>query len=130
MDDTIREALVRKQKKHKQSNRDLIRLQLVKVLELIAKNGTFSRSHGVIDENTESLAPIFIQYISGTRELLETESEKDQLMIIKDIKNHFIGFIKELVSSFPLDKRRTLIRKELRRNLFNLFASWAGRLVF
>ena len=29
--------------------------------------------------------------------------------------------------SFPLDKRRTLIRKELRKNLFNLFAGWAGR---
>jgi hypothetical protein len=31
------------------------------------------------------------------------------------------------VLSFPLDKRRTLIRKELRKNLFNLFAGWAGR---
>ena len=78
---------------------------------------------------TESLAPIFIEYISGARELLETESEKDSAVIIKDIKIHFIGFIKELVSSFPLDKRRTLIRKELRRLLFNLFASWAGRYV-
>jgi hypothetical protein len=37
------------------------------------------------------------------------------------------GFIQELVLSFPLDKRRTLIRKELRKNLFNLFAGWAGR---
>ena len=39
----------------------------------------------------------------------------------------FQGFIQELVLSFPLDKRRTLIRKELRKNLFNLFAGWAGR---
>jgi hypothetical protein len=46
-----------------------------------------------------------------------------------DNKNLFFlqGFIQELVLSFPLDKRRTLIRKELRKNLFNLFAGWAGR---
>ena len=32
-------------------------------------------------------------------------------VVVKDIKIHFIGFIRELVGSFPLDKRRTLIRK-------------------
>ena len=64
----------------------MLRLQLVRVFELIAKNGSFARSHGVIDENTESLAPIFIEYISGVRELLEIESDKDTTNIFKDIK--------------------------------------------
>ena len=125
--DYIREALDKRAERRKKRNRDLLRLQLVRVFELIAKNGTFSRAHGVIDENTESLAPIFIEYISGVRDLLEAESDKDSALIIKDIKAHFIGFIKGLVDSFPLDKRRTLIRKEPRRNLFNLFAGWSGR---
>ena len=55
----------------------------MRVFELIAKNGSFARSHGVIDENTESLAPIFIEYISGVRELLEIESDKDTGIIFK-----------------------------------------------
>ena len=52
MNDFIREALDRKQQRRSRRNRDPFRLQLVKVFELIAKNGTFSRSYGVIDENT------------------------------------------------------------------------------
>ena len=52
MNDFIREALDRKPERRRRRNRDPFRLQLVKVFELIAKNGTFSRSHGVIDENT------------------------------------------------------------------------------
>ena len=36
---------------------------------------------------------------------------KDSSIIIKDIKIHFIGFIRELIGSFPLDKQRMLIRK-------------------
>ncbi len=52
MNDFIREALERKPERRRRRNRDPFRLQLVKVFELIAKNGTFSRSHGVIDENT------------------------------------------------------------------------------
>ena len=127
MQEFIREALDRKPERRRRRNRDMLRLQLVRVFELIAKNGTFSRCQGVIDENTESLAPIFIEYISGVRDLLDTESDKDSTIIIKDIKVHFIAFIKELVSSFPLDKRKTLIRKELRKNLFYLFAGWSGR---
>ena len=73
--------------------------------------------------------PIFIEYIDGVRGFLETETDKDQQLsipIVKEIRIHFLGFIRHLIASFQLDKRRTLIRKELRRNLFNLFASWSG----
>ena len=128
--DLIREAIDRRQQKRERGRRrDTLRLQLVRVFELIAKRGTFSRSSGVIDENTESLNPIFIEYIDGVRGFLETETDKDQqlsISIVKEIRIHFLGFIRNLIASFQLDKRRTLIRKELRRNLFNLFASWSG----
>ena len=106
--------------------RDVLRLQLVKVFEIAAKQGTFSRAVGVIDDKTDSLSSIFIEYIDGVRQFLELETDKD-VPLLKDIKIHFLGFIRSLISSFPLDKRRTLIRKDLRRHLFNLFAGWSGR---
>jgi len=125
--DFIREVIDRKtERRERRRRRDLLRLQLVKVFELIAKNKTFSRAHGVIDENTESLAPTFTDYIDGVRLYLEVETEKD-VPILNEIKIHFASFIRHLVSSFPLDRRMTLIRKELRKNLFNLFGSWAGK---
>jgi len=125
--DYIKEAIDRRtESRTRRRRRDALRLQLVKVFEIVAKQGTFSRAFGVIDDNTDSLAPIFIDYIDGVRQFLELESDKD-VPIFKEIKIHFLGFIRQLVGSFPLDKRRTLIRKELRRHLFNLFAGWSGR---
>ena len=125
--DFIQEALEKKPERRRRRNRDLLRLQLVRLFELISRHGTFSRSNGVVDEGTESLAMIFIECISGVRDLLEIDVDKDSTGTIKDIKVHFIGFIVELTGSFVLEKRSTLIPKKLRQQLFNLFAGWSGR---
>ena len=125
--DFMKEAIDRKpENRNRKRRRDALRLQLVKVFEISAKQGTFSRTVGVIDDKTDSLASVFIDFIDGIRQFLELETDKD-IPILKDIKIHFLGFIKHLIASFPLDKRRTLIRKDLRRHLFNLFAGWSGR---
>ena len=125
--DYMKEMVDRKPEyKTRKRRRDALRLQLVKVFEIAAKQGTFSRAVGVIDDKTDSLTALFIDCIDGVRQFLEMETDKD-IPIFKDIKIHFLGFIKHLIASFPLDKRRTLIRKDLRRHLFNLFAGWSGR---
>ena len=46
---------------------------------------------------------------------------------VKEIKSHFAIFIRQLIGSFSLEQRRNLLKKDLRRNLFYLFASWAGK---
>merc|ERR1719422_1634964 len=126
--DYMKEAIDRKQEgRHRKRRRDALRLQLVKVFEIAAKQGTFSRAVGVIDDKTDSLTALFIDYIDGVRQFLEIPESDKEVPILKDIKIHFLGFIKHLIASFPLDKRRTLIRKDLRRHLFNLFAGWSGR---
>ena len=126
--DYMKEAIDRKpENRNRRRRRDALRLQLVKLFEIAAKEGTFSRAQGVIDDKTDSLAPIFIDYIDGVRQFLELTAEDKDVPILKEIKIHFLGFLRQLVASFPLDKRRTLIRKELRRHLFNLFAGWSGR---
>ena len=55
-------------------------------------------------------------------ELSATVSES-----VKEIKSHFAIFIRQLIGSFSLEQRRNLLKKDLRRNLFYLFASWAGK---
>jgi hypothetical protein len=86
----IREAVDRKpeNRARRRRTRDSLRLQLVRMFELIARHGTFSRARGVIDDNTDSLALIFLDYLGGVRELLEMEADKD-IPIVKDIKIHF-----------------------------------------
>ena len=127
MQEYVKEAIDRKpENRNRKRRRDALRLQLVKVFEIAAKQGTFSRAVGVIDDKTDSLASLFTDYIDGIRQFLEPDTDKD-IPILKDIKIHFLGFIRHLIASFPLDKRRTLIRKDLRRNLFTLFAGWSGR---
>ena len=86
----IREAVDRKpeNRARRRRTRDSLRLQLVRMFELIARHGTFSRARGVIDDNTDSLALIFLDYLGGVRELLEIEADKD-IPIVKEIKIHF-----------------------------------------
>ena len=75
------------------------------------------------------MTSLFSDYIDGVRHFLENPESDKEVLILKDIKIHFLGFIKYLIASFPLGKRRTLIRKALRRHLFNLFAGWSGRFI-
>uniref|UniRef100_T1J0K0 DAD domain-containing protein n=1 Tax=Strigamia maritima TaxID=126957 RepID=T1J0K0_STRMM len=121
----MREAIDRKQENmRRRRRRDALRVQLVKVFEMIAKEGTFGRSSSVLDGS--SLHPTFLEYIDGARQYLESENEKD-VPIVQEIKSHFCGFICELINSFSLESRSTLLSRTLRQNLFYLFASWSGK---
>ncbi|XP_024946755.1 protein furry isoform X2 [Cephus cinctus] len=122
----IREAVDRKQENmRRRRRRDALRLQLVRVLELIAEYGTFGICPAVLDRETQSLHPTFIEYIDGARLYLENETDKEA-PAIRDIKLHFCNFIRKMIKSFSLETCYALLKRELRRNLFTLFASWAG----
>ncbi|KAG1696979.1 Protein furry -like [Nymphon striatum] len=123
----IKEAIDRKQENmRRRRRRDALRVQLVKVMEFIAAKGTFGISPSILNRDSSSLSKTFIEYIDGARLYLENDNDKD-VSAIQDIKLHFCGFIHKLIKSFPLDCRNTLIRPDLRKNLFYLFASWSGR---
>ena len=84
--DYMKEMVDRKPEyKTRKRRRDALRLQLVKVFEIAAKQGTFSRAVGVIDDKTDSLTALFIDCIDGVRQFLEMETDKD-IPIFKDIK--------------------------------------------
>ncbi|XP_024869620.1 protein furry-like [Temnothorax curvispinosus] len=122
----IREAVDRKQENmRRRRRRDALRLQLVRVLELIAEYGTFGICPAVLDRETQSLHPTFVEYIDGARVYLENETDKEA-PAVRDIKLHFCNFIRKMIKSFSLEICYTLLKRDLRRNLFMLFASWAG----
>ncbi|GAB6027284.1 hypothetical protein CHUAL_001566 [Chamberlinius hualienensis] len=121
----IKEAIDRKQENvRRRRRRDTLRAQLARVFELIAELGTFGIS--LSDRENPALHPTFVDYIDGARQYLECEQEKD-LPIIQEIKGHFCNFIRKLIKSFPLESRSSLLSRELRHNLFNLFGSWSGK---
>ncbi|XP_037037722.1 protein furry isoform X7 [Bradysia coprophila] len=120
----IREAVDRKQENmRRRRRRDALRLQLVKVLENIAANCTFGISSCVIERETMALHPILCEYIEGARLYLETETDKDNTSI-REVKKHFCDFIRIMIKSFSLESCATLLSRDLKSNLFNLFASW------
>ena len=127
----IREAIDNmrnKENMRRRRRRDALRLALVRVLEIMSEEKTFSRTLSVIDAENGFLASTFTDYIDGARLYLETpEVNTSTSDSVKEIKGHFAIFIRQLIGSFSLEQRRNLLKKDLRRNLFYLFASWAGK---
>ncbi|XP_059216177.1 protein furry isoform X3 [Stomoxys calcitrans] len=122
----IREAVDRKQENmRRRRRRDALRLQLVRVLEKIAENGTFGVSTCVLERDTMSLHPTFVEYIDGAMQYLLAETDKDNISI-REVKAHFCNFIRKMIKNFSLDSCATLLTRDLKRNLFNLFATWCG----
>lgn len=96
----IREAIDRKQENmRRRRRRDALRLQLVRVLEKIAENGTFGISSCVVDRDSMTLHPTFVEYIDGARLYLESEIEKDNANI-REVKVHFCNFIRKMINNF------------------------------
>ena len=124
-----REAIDRKQEnKRQRRRRDALRLALVRVLEIMSEEKTFSRTQAVVDADSGFLASTFTDYIEGAKLYLEApELQATNTDSVKEIKSYFSSFIRQLVGSFSLEQRRNLLKKDLRKNLFYLFASWAGK---
>ncbi|KAK3798079.1 hypothetical protein RRG08_034635 [Elysia crispata] len=123
----LKEAIDKKQDNlRRRRKRDILRVQLAHIFELMAENKTFAQSEsGVIDTDTGSLSSMFVDYIDGARQYLEGENDRD-LPILQEIRLHFSGFIQNLISNTPMEFRRNLLSRDLRYSLFHLFANWSG----
>ena len=123
----IREAFDRKQENlRRRKRREMLRIQIGRLLKLISDRNILSISPCVIDRDAGTLSNTFIEYIDGARLYLESETDKDSNSLVLDIKRSFCSFIFRLIKSFPIENRCNLLSRELRRNLFYLFASWSG----
>ncbi|XP_048243647.1 protein furry-like isoform X3 [Haliotis rufescens] len=123
----LKEAIDKKQDNlRRRRKRDVLRVQLAHIFELMAENKTFAQSEsGIIDKDRGCLSGMFVDYIDGARQYLEGENDRD-LPILQEIRLHFSGFIQNLICNTPLELRKTLLSRDLRYGLFHLFASWSG----
>ncbi|XP_040902564.1 protein furry homolog isoform X3 [Toxotes jaculatrix] len=124
----MKEALERRpENKKRRERRDLLRLQLLRIFELLADAGVISDStNGALERDTLALGALFLEYVDLTRMLLEAENDKDA-EIFKDIRAHFSAMVANLIQCVPVHHRRFLFpQQSLRHHLFILFSQWAG----
>uniref|UniRef100_A0A8I3P329 FRY microtubule binding protein n=1 Tax=Canis lupus familiaris TaxID=9615 RepID=A0A8I3P329_CANLF len=115
------------QNKKRRERRDLLRLQLLRIFELLADAGVISDStNGALERDTLALGALFLEYVDLTRMLLEAENDKE-VEILKDIRAHFSAMVANLIQCVPVHHRRFLFpQQSLRHHLFILFSQWAG----
>ncbi|MGH0127200.1 UNVERIFIED_CONTAM: hypothetical protein FKN15_051317 [Acipenser sinensis] len=124
----IKEALERRPENMKRRRRrDILRVQLVRIFELLADAGVISQTpSGGLDSETHSLNNILLEYVDLTRQLLEAENDKDS-DTLKDIRCHFSALVANIIQNVPVHQRRTIFpQQSLRHSLFMLFSHWAG----
>ncbi|XP_051534407.1 protein furry homolog isoform X1 [Myxocyprinus asiaticus] len=124
----MKEALERRpENKKRRERRDLLRLQLLRIFELLADAGVISDStNGALERDTLALGALFLEYVDLTRMLLEAENDKD-MEILKDIRAHFSAMVANLIQCIPVHHRRFFFpQQNLRHHLFILFSQWAG----
>uniref|UniRef100_A0A8D1VT99 FRY like transcription coactivator n=1 Tax=Sus scrofa TaxID=9823 RepID=A0A8D1VT99_PIG len=124
----IKEALERRPENMKRRRRrDILRVQLVRIFELLADAGVISHSaSGGLDSETHFLNNTLLEYVDLTRQLLEAENEKDS-DTLKDIRCHFSALVANIIQNVPVHQRRSIFpQQSLRHSLFMLFSHWAG----
>ncbi|XP_023817114.1 protein furry homolog isoform X4 [Oryzias latipes] len=124
----MKEALERRpENKKRRERRDLLRLQLLRIFELLADAGVVSDStNGALERDTFALGALFLEYVDLTRTLLEAENDKDA-EILKDIRAHFSAMVANFIQCVPVSHRGFLFpQQSLRHHLFILFSQWAG----
>ncbi|KAM9479222.1 protein furry homolog-like isoform 16-T16 [Salvelinus alpinus] len=129
----IKEALERRPENMKRRRRrDILRVQLVRIFELLADAGVISqtsvetRASGGLDGESHSLNSVLLEYVDLTRQLLEAENDKDS-DTLKDIRCHFSALVANIIQNVPVHQRRTIFpQQSLRHSLFMLFSHWAG----
>ncbi|XP_050682985.1 protein furry [Leptidea sinapis] len=123
----LREAVDKKQENmRRRRRRDALRLHLNKMLLIIAQRKTFATSTFAIEG--DGLHSSLTEYLDGVRQSLEIEGEKDA-PAAREQRLTFADFVTELIKGFPLEMYSTLLKRELCRSLFSLFAGWCGPLV-
>ncbi|KAI5932034.1 Protein furry [Manis javanica] len=99
----MKEALERRpENKKRREWGDLLRLQLLRIFELLADAGVISDStNGALEWDTLALGALFLEYVDLTRMLLEAKNDKE-VEILKDIWAHFSAMVANLIQCVPV----------------------------
>lgn len=120
----IREALDRKQGNvRRQRRRDALRLQLVRIFQLIADRGTFGMRwskcistftlkvflvwyylicglYSCLNGESNPLHPVVTEFLDGMRQCLELDTDRDSVAG-REIRSCFALFVTNLIDCFP-----------------------------
>lgn len=143
----IKECIDKRQEKlRRMKKRDLIRLTIVRIFELMAEQRTlgkrlidtmqrpthqlYAELHQQIQQqhqaNEQAFFKSFADYVDGIQVYLDQESEKYSDLTVQ-IRLHFSMFLHKLIDSVAAEKRAQLFTGTSRCNLFFLCDKWSGR---
>lgn len=112
--DALRLQLVKVLEKIAENRTFAVRWEILLTLNLVfscvffffslhsTKSQTFSYSPCVIERDSMSLHPTFVEYMDGARLYLEMETDKDNISI-REVKIHFCDFIRKMIKNFSCE---------------------------
>lgn len=135
----LRESCDRKQENvRRRKRKDNLRLQIVRVLELIASEKTFGRmasslsrsytpsssGHHLGDGGQSPLPSALVEFFESCKGWLEAEADRDGGC---EVRLCFCRALFKLIESFDMDIKEGLLKRETRRHLFQLCIGWSGQ---
>uniref|UniRef100_A0A8C4NEA5 Furry homolog b (Drosophila) n=1 Tax=Eptatretus burgeri TaxID=7764 RepID=A0A8C4NEA5_EPTBU len=109
----------------KRKRRDLMRIQLIRLFELLADGGVISHRSRFEQESRE-LHFILLEYLDQMRQLLEAERERDSDLFL-EARLQISALVSNLITHLPVAERDALFPQQgLRHSLFHLLSQWAG----
>uniref|UniRef100_UPI00358FEF42 LOW QUALITY PROTEIN: protein furry homolog-like n=1 Tax=Myxine glutinosa TaxID=7769 RepID=UPI00358FEF42 len=122
----IKESLDKKQENvRKRKRRDLMRIQLIRLFELLADGGVNSQ-RSRLEQDSRDLHFILLEYLDQMRQLLEAERERDSDLFI-DARLQISALVSNLITHLPVAERNEFFPQQgLRHSLFHLISQWAG----
>jgi len=121
--------------------RDLLRLQLIRLLEVVCSRSTMAFSSSVLPSfstvsssfvrsmlsETGELRGSLLDFLETARQFLESDQDRD-MQIFTSMRLHFAKMIALLVHQYAPERRAHLVPNDKKQNMFLLFTSWCSKL--
>ncbi|CAD5214063.1 unnamed protein product [Bursaphelenchus okinawaensis] len=122
----LREAQEKKVRS-RNKRRELLRLQLLRILEVAVFRGLLVYGT-VVDAQSGQLSSVLIKLIESLRENVVSEVERD-ITVLTSLRLHFAKTLTLIVNTLPIDRRKNLLPDDLKRELVQTMFRWCGRTI-
>uniref|UniRef100_A0A915EW74 Cell morphogenesis protein N-terminal domain-containing protein n=1 Tax=Ditylenchus dipsaci TaxID=166011 RepID=A0A915EW74_9BILA len=109
------ESNVRRRKR-----KDLLRLQLLRVLEVALFRGLIEYSC-LVDHHSGLLSPIILEFIDSIRQNVESDVDRD-MATLTSLRLHFAKTVLLLINGVSLDQRKNLLPVDIKHNFSHCFS--------
>uniref|UniRef100_A0A0K0G2Z9 Protein furry homolog-like (inferred by orthology to a human protein) n=1 Tax=Strongyloides venezuelensis TaxID=75913 RepID=A0A0K0G2Z9_STRVS len=125
----FREVLERKLESNvrRRKRRDLLRIQILRVIEISIFRGVLSHSN-LFDSQNGQLSNVIIDFLDSVHHNLLIDPDRDA-GILNSLSIHFAKTITLLISEVPSDNRKNLIPNDKRRSMYYFFYNWCSSII-